>query len=241
MTEDDKGNKISYTEKEYNYALKKNKPIMVFMYKDISVLPAGKVESNHTARKRLEKFKDRIRSSGMQVTYWNNMGELISNIKTSIYVLINNISSSGWVKGTDLNKEGINDEFLSRIDNFNDWGLSKIFRTRAEKNAESDPKLESHNIKKLDGIAFGLSSFRSNREYDVLECLRNGMNMRLLAMNPHTEFAKQRAIEENVHSESISDSIEKLVLWVNELNKQSTKGKIEIKYYNAIKIRKKYR
>src|SRR5699024_627846 len=100
-------------------------------------------------------------------------------------------------KGTLLTSEGITNDFLNKIDNMRDWGLERIFRTRAEKNAESDPKLEKHDVKILDGIAFGLSAFRCNREYDVLKCLQNGMNMRLLAMNPHSEFAKQRAIEEN--------------------------------------------
>ena len=62
------------------------------------------------------------------------------------------------------------------------------------------------------------------------------MTVRLLAMNPNSVFAKQRAIEENVHPDSIRDSIFKLVKWVNKLNKQSNKGQIEIKYYNAMTL-----
>ncbi|MDE6020731.1 MAG: DUF4062 domain-containing protein [Ruminococcus sp.] len=232
MTKD----QISYTEKEYNYAIKNKKPIMVFIYKDINKLPAGKVEKTQRGKKRLENFKKRILNSGMQVSFWNNSGELVSQIKTSIQELIRNTPSAGWVKGTDLNKEGITPDFISKIGNFNDWGISKIFKTRAEKNAESDPMLETHNVKILDGIAFGLSSFRSNREYDVLQCLQNGMKMRLLVMDPNTEFVKQRAIEEKVHIDSICDSIFKLVEWVNKLNQQSTNGKIEIKYYNAMTL-----
>ncbi len=236
LTKDQRGNIISYTEKEYNYAISIKKPIMVFMHGDINSLPAGKVEKSQTGRKRLEKFKNRILQSHMQVSFWTNTGELISKMKSSIQELIHSTPSAGWVKGTALNSKGITNDFVSKIDNVCDWGLEKIFKTRAEKNAESDPKLEKHDVKVLDGIAFGLSAFRCNREYDVLKCLQNGMNMRLLAMNPHSEFAKQRAIEENVHPDSIKDSIMKLVNWVNKLNKQSSNGKIEIKFYNAMTL-----
>lgn len=235
-TKDARGKIISYTEMEYNYAVNIKKPIMVFMHKDIDSLPAGKVEKSQVARNRLDKFKKRILESKLQVSFWNNSSELVSGIKSSIQQLISDTPSAGWVKGTSLCEEGITAEFVNRINNLCDWGLEKIFKTRAEKNAESDPKLENHNVKVLDGIAFGLSSFRCNREYDVLECLQNGMRMRLLVMNPHTEFAKQRAIEENSPPSSIKDSILKLVDWVNKLNKKSNNGKIEIKYYNAMTL-----
>ena len=236
LTKDDLGNTISFTEKEYNYAVENKKPIMVFMYKNVDDLPAGKVEKSQLGKKRLEKFKKRIYDSNMQVSFWTNTGELISKIKSSIQDLIRTTPSAGWIKGTTLNQEGISAEFINKIKNFDDWRLERIFKTRAEKNTESDPKLESHNVKILDGIAFGLSSFRSNREHDVLMCLQNGMRMRLLAMNPDSDFAKQRAIEEDVHPDSIKNSIVKLVEWVNKLNKQSNKGKIEIKYYNAMTL-----
>ena len=236
LTKDHHGNQISYTEKEYNYAVSIKKPRMVFMHSDINSLPAGKVEKSQAGRKRLEKFKNRILQSHMQVAFWANSGELISRMKSSIQELINTTPSAGWIKGTLLTSEGITNDFLNKIDNMRDWGLERIFRTRAEKNAESDPKLEKHDVKILDGIAFGLSAFRCNREYDVLKCLQNGMNMRLLAMNPHSEFAKQRAIEENSHPDAIKDSIMKLVEWVNKLNQKSNNGKIQIKFYNTMTL-----
>lgn len=235
-TTDDSGNKIPYIEKEYNFALSINKPVIVFMHGDINILPAGKVEKSQRGKKQLEKFKNKILSSGIQVSFWKNSSELISKIKASIQSLILNSPSAGWVKGTEINSDGINDGFINRISNYNHWKIEKIFKTRAEKNAESDPKLEGHNVKILDGIAFGLSSFRSNRENDILQCLQNGMHMRLLAMNPQSEFVKQREFEEGVLPGSISDSIVKLVEWVNDLNKQSTNGKIEIKYYNTMTL-----
>ena len=119
---------------------------------------------------------------------------------------------------------------------WNEWKLEKIFKTRAEKNKDSDPKLENHNIKQLDGICFGLKSFRSNRTKDMLTCLQRGMNVRLLVMNPESDFIVQREEEESAAQGSISKSIIDLLKWANDLNKQSKKGKIKIKFYNAMTL-----
>lgn len=232
---DSNGGKILYTEKEYDFAVSIGKPIAAFIHGDIDSLPAKKVDLDGKKRKLLEEFKNKVKGR-TNIAFWKDTGTLISEIKSSIQELINNNPSAGWVKGTELNSEGIDNSFLEKLSNLNYWNLEKIFKTRAEKNAESDPRLEQHNTKLLDGIAFGLTSFRSNRQNDVLQCLQNGMNMRLLTMDPASEFVKQRAREEKVLENSISDSINKLVEWVNDLNKESANGKILIKYYNTMTL-----
>lgn len=117
-----------------------------------------------------------------------------------------------------------------------EWRLEKIFKTRADKNKESDPKLESHNVKQLDGIAFGLKSFRTNRERDVLSCMQRGMNVRLLIMDPTSKFVAQRELEEKGAPGSISKSIIDLIEWADKLNKESNKGKIKIKFYDCMTL-----
>lgn len=222
------GKHIGYTEKEYNYALQIKKPIIAFINDDIENMRSKNVEQTQAGKTRLDKFKKRVKNSNIQVAFWKDTGELVSKIKSSIQELINSTPSTGWIKG-DIN---YNENSIV----YKDWGLEKIFKTRAEKNIESDPKLEGHKVKQLDGIAFGLSSFRSNREKDILLCLKNGMNMRLLVMNPNSEFVLQRAIEEKEHKDSIATSIRKLVEWVEKLNQLSDNGKIQIKYYNAMTL-----
>lgn len=119
---------------------------------------------------------------------------------------------------------------------WDEWKMSKIYKTRAEKNLDSDPKLEKHNIKQLDGIAFGLKSFRSNRQNDVLTCMQRGMNVRFLVMNPYGDCVQKREHEENVVKGSISKSIEDLCSWAEDLNRQSNKGKITIRFYNTMTL-----
>lgn len=41
-----------------------------------------------------------------------------------------------------------------------EWKITKIYSTRAEKNADSDPELDKARYQ-VDAVAFGLSNFRS--------------------------------------------------------------------------------
>ena len=230
------GKYIGYTEMEYNYAKKKKKPIIAFIHNDVDNIVAKKVEATEAGKDMLEKFKKKVMGSHIQVSFWKDIGTLISGIKTAIQELIQNTPSTGWIKASEMDANLFDEKFKEKAEIIETWGLEKIFKTRAEKNSESDPKLEKHNVKQLDGIAFGLSSFRCNREKDVLKSLCNGMNMRLITMNPDSDFAKQRDVEENGQPGSISASIKNLVEWINKLNAQSSYGKIEIKYYNAMTL-----
>jgi len=227
---------ISYTEMEFNYAQKMHKPIIAFIHNNIPNLISSKVEDNDKKRQLLEKFKKKILNTHIQVSFWNNSGELISAIKTSLQKVVKNDPSSGWIKCSDLGIMGTTSD-LATIDNLLiRWGLDRIFRTRAEKNAESDPILEKHNVKELDGIAFGLRSFRTTREKDILNCLILGAKVRLLVMDPNSSFVVQRALEEKEPPKSISKSINDLVIWANKLNQKSKLGKIEIKFYHAMTL-----
>lgn len=224
----DEGEKVGYTEMEYDYAIKIGKPVIAFIHNKIDDLKAKQVEETKIGKIRLEKFKTKIKSSGRNVKFWYDKAGLISGIKTSISSMIEDCPSNGWVRGDDSAAEDVASLSL--------WKLSKIYNTRAEKNAESDPVLEKYNTKRLDGIAFGLRSFRNRRKNDMQKNLDNGMNARLLVMNPYGSFISQREKEENVEEGSMSKAIIQLVQWAEDLNLHSANGKIEVKYYDCMTL-----
>ena len=139
-------------------------------------------------------------------------------------------------KENEVLKEKIEQYKSTSSNKIDEWGLEYIFKTRAEKNAKSDPLLENHSIKQLDGIAFGLRAFRTNRKKDLLKCMDNGANIRLLVMDPKSDFIKQKAYEEGVEPDSMAKSIQDLTEWVRSLNRKSNNGKIRLKYYNAMTL-----
>lgn len=120
------------------------------------------------------------------------------------------------------------------------WGVDKVYKTRTEKSKDSDPKLTKAK-EHLDIVAFGLKSFRSGHRNEMLQCLKNGVNVRIITMDPDSEFAICRANEENETLEQISHSIRDLFEWSRELNAEAKTlskkpGQIRIMKYNCMTL-----
>ncbi len=125
---------------------------------------------------------------------------------------------------------------MKKLSPLDEWGISKIYSTRSEKNADSDPELERVKYK-IDAVAFGLSNFRSKYTSKVEVCLRKGVNIRILTMDPDSELVHIREKEENAVQGQIEKSIRDLVEWANKLNSENrNKGKIIIKGYSCMTL-----
>lgn len=116
-----------------------------------------------------------------------------------------------------------------------EWKITRIYATRAEKNTDSDPELDKARYC-VDAVAFGLKSFRSKQTKRVEGCLRRGVNIRILTMAPDSPWVKQREIEEKETEGQIQHTINDLVKWADDLNAQNTKGKIVVKGYNTMTL-----
>ena len=121
-----------------------------------------------------------------------------------------------------------------KVSLLDEWNIDKIYSTRAEKNAESDPELVNARYC-LDAVAFGLSSFRGKHTSKVETLLHKGINIRIITMNPNSEFASIRDKEEQKAEGSTAYSIQQLVEWANKLN-GNNKGKIVVKGYNTMTL-----
>ena len=94
---------ISYTQKEYEYAVKKGVPTISFVYKDINQLPSGKVEHDPYVLKKLDEFKQEISRKLWQT--WQNKDSLASAVVLSLNKLIKSKPRTGWVRYASLSAE----------------------------------------------------------------------------------------------------------------------------------------
>lgn len=83
----------------------------------------------------------------MDAFVWDSPTAIVSNIGCSL--LASAVVALITALLVDRRKENPLDE----------WKISKIYSTRAEKNADSDPELERARYQ-VDAVAFGLSNFR---------------------------------------------------------------------------------
>lgn len=102
-----KGEEKSYTEKEYDYAVAKNKPIIALLHQDISNLPSGKCEQPEIQKKRYAAFRDKL-SQGRLVNYWRDISELRAKALSGVVAAIENFPDvPGWVRGDSTASEDL--------------------------------------------------------------------------------------------------------------------------------------
>lgn len=99
--------KMSYTEQEYEYALEKNIPILVFLHNDIDNLPPEKKDDRQEELRRLIAKVSENRLCKL----WNNIGELRSSTIISLMEQFSGNPQAGWKRGDDVN----NTELLEQI------------------------------------------------------------------------------------------------------------------------------
>lgn len=91
---------ISYTELEYDYALKKGIPIISFLHENIENLSVSKSEKTDKGKEKLVQF--RHKAENKLCKYWNSPKELGSVVSRSLIQLIKTKPAIGWVKADKI-------------------------------------------------------------------------------------------------------------------------------------------
>lgn len=100
---------ISFTEKEYDYALSKSIKVLAFVHGKPDEIPVGKSDIDPVIREKLAKFREKV-SSGRLVKFWSEAAELPGLVALSLQKTIKIFPSLGWVRGgTVPSAEVLND------------------------------------------------------------------------------------------------------------------------------------
>lgn len=95
---------ISYTEKEYRYAISKKMPILAFLHQNIDLLPVIRVGATDEERDRVKKFHDTVKAAGRLVDFYINEEELKYKIAMAISKIVNDVPMPGWVRADQAEK-----------------------------------------------------------------------------------------------------------------------------------------
>lgn len=91
---------LSFTEKEYRYALSQNKPIISFLHKDPGTIAASKTEKTDEGKIKLKAFRELAEQKLCK--HWNTPQELGSVVSRSLIQLIKTSPAIGWVRANEL-------------------------------------------------------------------------------------------------------------------------------------------
>lgn len=90
---------ISYTEKEYEYAINTGKPVAAFLHANAGNIPQEKCETSDEGREKLTAFRARVESTH-HCKYWSSAEELGGKVSRAIVAIRKSHPSDGWVPGT---------------------------------------------------------------------------------------------------------------------------------------------
>ena len=101
---------VSFTEKEYDYAVSKGIYVVALLHGDPEQLTVAKSEKDQAAREKLAAFREKARG-GRLVKTWTSAAELLQEVTLSLVHAIKVHPRHGWVRGGST----ANPELLAQI------------------------------------------------------------------------------------------------------------------------------
>jgi hypothetical protein len=111
---------VSYTQMEYEYAVRQNIPTISFIHRNPDKIESGKTDQDPNAKAKLELFKKNAEQKTCR--YWETPTELGGTVSRSLIKLIKDRPRPGWVKSIFVPDEDTNLamlEFRKQIDSLN--------------------------------------------------------------------------------------------------------------------------
>lgn len=102
---------LSYTEREYDYAISREMPVLGFVHKDPGKLPAEKVEMDKAAQEKLKRFQDKVLSR--LVKEWTTADDLGGKVSRSLAQAIKTHPQIGWIRADQASSSELLEEVNS--------------------------------------------------------------------------------------------------------------------------------
>jgi hypothetical protein len=161
---------ISFTQKEYEYALERKIPILAFVMDETVSLSKDRRDDDLTE---VQSFRDTVLNNSKMAQFWKNKDELIKNVSISLTKQIMQKPGVGWVRGDRLgNEEALLKELTS---------LSKENRQLRDRVAE----LESTVIQKFPKIVLRIDAPEVDENFNAHDILAIPKEINFCAIDDH--------------------------------------------------------
>ena len=155
---------ISYTQMEFEYALKTGKPIISFIHKNPASIPSGKSEQTEEGKKKLEGFKKLAEKK--LVKFWESPAELGSVVSRSMVKLMKNFPAEGWVKaGSAVDEKSVKE--IARLQKENEDLKKRLEKLSVEAPAGTERLKQGDDSVDIE-FKYGMKGIYDNGyEYDI--------------------------------------------------------------------------
>lgn len=94
---------VSYTEKEYDYAVESSLNVIAFLHENPDEIPVGKSDIDPVMRKRLKRFREKVATNRL-VKFWKSAEELPGLVALNLSKAIKSFPAVGWVRASNTRK-----------------------------------------------------------------------------------------------------------------------------------------
>lgn len=137
---------VSYTEREYDYAVDTGKVVIAFVHSDLATIPVGKSDVAPHIVDALKKFREKV-MTGRLVKSWGSRSELEPLVLKSLIHAFNDYPQVGWIRGDNAASDTVLEQ------------SNKALQENAELRAEIS-QLRKTEAPKFDDIADFESPFK---------------------------------------------------------------------------------
>ncbi|MFH0287324.1 DUF4062 domain-containing protein [Vibrio owensii] len=131
---------ISFTQKEYEYALEKKIPVLAFVMDEDAPLTKDKRDNDLTD---INNFREMVLRNSKMAQFWETKDQLIKNVSISLMKQIFQKPGIGWVRGDKLGTEEALSKELTNLSQEN----RELRQQISELMAKVSPKSPSINVK----------------------------------------------------------------------------------------------
>jgi len=117
---------ISYTQKEFQYALSRKIPILAFLIHDNASITPDRMEDDPVKKKKLEEFKGQVKE-GRMVEWWTSPEDLAGKVSVALIKQISRGKRPGWIRTDAIDFAGTQKELVE---------MSKKIRELSKENDE---------------------------------------------------------------------------------------------------------
>lgn len=142
---------VSWTEREYDYAIEKGVPVLGFVQKSGS-WPPEFVDKGENAE-RLERFRAKVQSK--PVSFWSSADNLTKEVVLALSRQMQSKPRVGWVRATEAITSATADE-LARLSNENDQLRKTISKLTAKSLPPVSFEVESASVNSVTPNRYGL-------------------------------------------------------------------------------------
>ena len=179
---------ISYTEKEYDYAVENGLKVIALLHENPDDIPVGKSDISPELREKLQAFRDKV-SGNRLVKFWKEAKELPGLVALSLSKTIKMFPATGWVRASAVT----NEELLGE--------LNELRKENSTLKAELS-KIQQPASYNIDGLAGLDESFKVSGTF-YTDYGKRGWSSSLtwreifaiispyLSQNPNQEYVKE--------------------------------------------------